>query len=205
MSKADNVYSRLQAARVAMQNRPLKKSGENKFAGFTYFELGDFLPTANKVLLEHGLFARVFFRKMYAYLEVRNIDKPEERILFTSPMAEASLKGCHPIQNVGAIETYQRRYLYMLALELVEHDILDASVGVAEGIKKAPVKEKKTDDMATENQLKAIYAVAKGLMKAEEIKEYIFGKYGVQSSKELTKKQAMELLDFLNARKGEGK
>ena len=37
-----NVYSKLQTARVRLQESNLKKSGENKFAGFKYFELGDF-------------------------------------------------------------------------------------------------------------------------------------------------------------------
>ncbi len=44
-------------------------------------------------------------------------------------MAEAQLKGCHPVQNLGATQTYLRRYLYVLALEIVEHDALDATTG----------------------------------------------------------------------------
>ena len=47
-------------------------------------------------------------------------------IVITSPMAEANLKGAHPIQNMGAVETYQRRYLWMAAMEIVEHDVIDA-------------------------------------------------------------------------------
>jgi hypothetical protein len=49
-------------------------------------------------------------------------------------MAEANLKGCHPIQNLGAVETYTRRYLWVSAMEIVEHDALDSS---------APLKEDK--------------------------------------------------------------
>jgi hypothetical protein len=48
-------------------------------------------------------------------------------IVITSPMATASLKGAHEIQNMGAVETYQRRYLWMTAMELVENDPIDAS------------------------------------------------------------------------------
>lgn len=61
-------------------------------------------------------------------------------IVITSPMAEASLKGTHPIQNLGAVETYQRRYLWMTAMEIVEHDMLDASEPVKEAPKPAPAK-----------------------------------------------------------------
>lgn len=190
-----NVFAKLQAARVALQKKKLKKTGQNNYSGYTYFELADFLPAANEVLLEHGLFTRVFFRTQYAYLVVYNIDQPRERIVFTSPMAEASLRGTHPIQNVGAIETYQRRYLYMLALEIVEHDILDATTG-----KQSPAqKEKpKQSNQATENQLKAIFAAGRQVMSDENLKDYIFGKYQVNSSKELTKEQAKELLEDLN-------
>ncbi|MNP43870.1 ERF superfamily protein [compost metagenome] len=48
---------------------------------------------------------------------------------FTSPMGSAALKGCHEVQNIGAVETYQRRYLYVTALEIVEHDALDSTTG----------------------------------------------------------------------------
>jgi hypothetical protein len=44
-------------------------------------------------------------------------------------MGSAQLKGCHEVQNIGAVETYQRRYLYTTALELLEHDVLDATTG----------------------------------------------------------------------------
>ena len=44
-------------------------------------------------------------------------------------MGSAQLKGCHIVQNIGAVETYQRRYLYVSALAIVEHDALDAVTG----------------------------------------------------------------------------
>jgi hypothetical protein len=46
-------------------------------------------------------------------------------------MSSAELKGCHPVQNLGAVQTYLRRYLYTAAFELVEHDALDATTGSA--------------------------------------------------------------------------
>jgi hypothetical protein len=42
-------------------------------------------------------------------------------------MGSAALKGCHEVQNIGAVETYQRRYLWVTAMEIVEHDALDAT------------------------------------------------------------------------------
>jgi hypothetical protein len=48
-------------------------------------------------------------------------------VIIQSPMATASLKGAHEIQNLGAVETYQRRYLWMTAMELVENDPIDSA------------------------------------------------------------------------------
>jgi hypothetical protein len=47
-------------------------------------------------------------------------------------MGSASLKGCHEVQNIGAVETYQRRYLYTTAMAIVESDALDATTAKEE-------------------------------------------------------------------------
>lgn len=125
--KQKNVYQKLQEARVILQEKNLKKSGRNKFSGYDYFELSDFLPTVNIIFSKLGLFSAIVFDEKQAMLTIYNAEKPEETVSFTSPNADVSLKGCHPIQNVGAVETYQRRYLYITALEIVEADILDAT------------------------------------------------------------------------------
>jgi hypothetical protein len=41
-----------------------------------------------------------------AELIIVNNEKPDEMIVFASPMSEANLKGAHPIQNLGAVHTY---------------------------------------------------------------------------------------------------
>ena len=43
-------------------------------------------------------------------------------------MSEASLKGCHQVQNLGAVETYIKRYLYQNCFEIVEADALDGTM-----------------------------------------------------------------------------
>jgi hypothetical protein len=59
-------------------------------------------------------------------------------------MAEANLKGAHPIQNLGAVLSYQRRYLWMAALEIVEHDIIDSSPRVEDKPEPKPEPKAKT-------------------------------------------------------------
>lgn len=127
MKETRNIYQRLNDARTEFHSMKLKKTGHNKFAGYSYFELGDFLVPALQVFEAHGLCAQVSFTADYATLRIVNTDVPAEVIEFSSPMAEAQLKGCHPIQNLGAVQTYQRRYLWVAALEIVEHDALDSS------------------------------------------------------------------------------
>jgi len=145
------VYEKLQKARIALQAAPLKKSGHNKFAGYQYFELGDFLPTINQIFNDLGLCSVVSFTKDYA--ELRIVDTQHGGcITFSSPMADANLKGCHPIQNLGAVETYSRRYLYVTALEIVEHDALDATVGADEPKSAKPIAKSVFDTMPDDDQ-----------------------------------------------------
>ena len=75
-----------------------------------------------------GLIGIVSFTKDEASLSIVDMDGGGE-IVITSPFGSAALKGCHEVQNIGAVETYQRRYLWVTAMEIVEHDALDATTG----------------------------------------------------------------------------
>jgi len=127
------VHKKLITARVQLQSESLKKSGHNKFAGYQYFELGDFLPQINAIFHSVGLCGVISYDSEIASLTITDVDDGTS-IVITSPMVEANLKGAHAIQNLGAVETYQRRYLWMTAMEIVEHDALDSS---------APLKDDK--------------------------------------------------------------
>lgn len=121
-----SVHKKLMQARIQLQGTKLSKSGKNKFAGYSYFELGDFLPTIQDIFNQIGLCGYISFGTDLATLTITDTDGGGE-ITITSPMAEANLKGAHPIQNLGAVQSYTRRYLWMSALEVTENDILDAS------------------------------------------------------------------------------
>ena len=126
-----SVYKKLQQARMLLQNTKLSKSGKNKFAGYEYFELGDFLPAIQKICNDVGLCGVVSFNQDMAFLQINDVEDGTS-IMFTSPMSSASLKGCHDVQNLGAVQTYLRRYLWTNAFEIVEHDALDATTGAVE-------------------------------------------------------------------------
>jgi len=134
------VYKKLSDARIKLQRTELTKSGHNKFAGYKYFELGDFLPAVQSIFNEVGLIDAISFTEDLATMVVYDVDDGSS-VTFTSPMGTANLKGCHEVQNIGAVETYQRRYLYVTALSIVEHDALDAVTGSAPVEVKPVVKE----------------------------------------------------------------
>lgn len=128
------VLKKLMDARLKLHGMGLEKTGENKFAGYKYFELGDFLVPAQKIFAELDLCGVVSFTADVATLTITDLEDYSV-VQITSPMGSASLKGCHEVQNIGAVETYQRRYLWVAAFEIVEHDALDATTGSE---KKAP-------------------------------------------------------------------
>ncbi len=149
----ENVFKKLQKARSMLQSMSLKKSGHNKFAGYHYFELGDFLTPINSIFDQVGLCGVTSFTKEVATLQVFNSDKIDEVITFTSPMGSAALKGCHEVQNIGAVETYQRRYLWVVALEIVEHDAIDSVEPIKEEKKYVkPVAKESFDSLTSEDQ-----------------------------------------------------
>jgi hypothetical protein len=158
----------------------MKKSGMNKFSNYEYFELGDFLPKANELMLENGLTALFFFEKEKARLHIIDADKPEDKIVFTSPVIMAELKGCHGMQNIGATQTYVRRYLYVMAFEISEHDAIEPTTG-------QKVEKEETEETGSKlidvNKIKAI----RNLLKTSQTDEKQFlDYYQIDALEEMT-------------------
>lgn len=115
--------------RVELQQKNIKKSGKNKFAGYDYFELSDILPPINELQAKYKTCSFVSFNSEEAALKIVNAEDPKEEIVFTSPIAGLNLKGAHEIQNLGGVQTYSRRYLYLNAFEIIENEYFDAVQG----------------------------------------------------------------------------
>jgi len=118
-----SIYTKLNEARFQLQNSGMEKRGKNQ--NFSYFELKDFLPKINEINRAVGLCVVCSFDKELATLTIFDTES-DQTIVFTSPMAGAKLPNGQAIQNLGATETYERRYLYLTAYEIVEHDKIDA-------------------------------------------------------------------------------
>lgn len=116
---------KLQQMRVALINSNIEMTGENTYSKYKYFQLSDFLPELQKIMLDHAVTAINELAGDRAILTLINLDNFEDRVSFTLPIAEAGVKGASGIQQVGALSTYMRRYLYMTAFEISEADIED--------------------------------------------------------------------------------
>lgn len=127
------IYEKLQKARLELQNKKLKKSGKNKFSGFSYYELADFLPQVNQIFYDLKLCSNFSIKDNMAYLIITDWEDNTQQ-MFTSPIEELELKGCTKVQALGGVHTYLKRYLYINALEIVEADMLDVKAGDIEEI-----------------------------------------------------------------------
>ena len=185
----NNIYSKMQKARCEFQEKPLKKSGHNQFAGYRYFELGDFLPTINSLLEKYNLCSNISFDNDMATLTIVNAENTDEKLVFTSPMSNANLKGCHDVQNLGAVQTYLRRYLWVNAFEIVESDGLDATTGK---------DDKPSKTKANVNAAKIMKLIETKYVNEVAVQQHVKTAYGVDSYDKLSDKQAKELIEMLS-------
>ena len=186
-----SIFKKLNDARIKFHSTKLEKTGHNKFAGYKYFELSDFLVPALKIFDEVGLCAVVTFTNTHATMAIHEVDG-DGLITITSPMADAPLKGTHPIQQIGACETYSRRYLWVAALEIVEHDGLEAVTASPAGVDDEAILGQWVKDLEACESLEELRNVTKAGVAAlrktnPDLADKLKG-IAVQMSNELEKK-----------------
>lgn len=190
-----NIFQKLQKARVELQKKNIKKSGNNSFSHYTYMELKDFLPHINEICDKLGLYNEFIFDKKEteATLTVFNSDKPEEKRVFKTPIVIASLKGATEIQNVGATETYCKRYLYTMAYEIAETDLVDS---MEQDLDRQDARKKiaKPAAMAINKQIEE-YGVDK-----PKFLQY----FGIKKVEDLPNERLGECMKMLNKKQQEG-
>lgn len=129
---ADNIYSKIMKVRKEFSETTVKKSGKNEFQNFSYLELSDFVPIAIKLCEENGLYTHInigtITNKEYATMTVINVDNSEEKVVYSLELPCISKEGAfnNKIQDIGKMETYIRRYLYMLFLDIAVADSVDS-------------------------------------------------------------------------------
>ena len=122
-----NVYAKLIEARKRFRDAGIKKTGVNRYAEFKYFTLDDIIPAKQEIFRDLGLADVISFSADGARLTIYNVDDPCDQIMFMSQLAPDESLIKNPIQKVGAIQTYVRRYLYLLALDIIESDGIEAT------------------------------------------------------------------------------
>lgn len=182
-----NIYQKIQLVKESILKENLKKSGENKYAGFKYYELADFTPSIIKLCNEVGLFTKITFSEELATLRIVNVDNTNEIEEYTSPMRNLVLKGCNEIQALGGVETYSRRYLYMSAFDIIENDMFDAKSG-----------DEVVESKATPKQVEILEKVYVG-----ETREKLLKANNVEKLEDLSVKKASELIKKLKERSAE--
>ena len=187
-----NIYTKLMEVRVKFHKLELKKSGLNKFAGFKYYELGDFLVPATQLLQEANLCPMISFNNELAVLTLINGDEPSEQITFTSPMRDLELKGTNAVQNLGGVQTYLTRYLYIQLLNIVEADVFDSISGKGD----KDDKEGKVN-VISEAQAKRMYMLAKG--KDPDVIKQILSNAGFNASRDITKDKYNAIREAIEA------
>lgn len=166
---SDNVHRKLQKAKLELAKKDIKKSGKNAYTGFAYFELSDFLPHIVEILESLALCSTINIEEKTAKLEIINTENPEDRTSVTIPIATANVKGANDMQNLGATQTYLRRYLYMLAFDIVENDISDSLIN--KDLHQQRVKEVEKLIEETETNKENFIGWANGMWGIKEVKD----------------------------------
>lgn len=122
-----NIYSKITKLKAELSSMEIKKSGQNKHLGFKYHELNDFLGAISMLNEKYGLAENISVDKELATLTIVNTEMPDERAVVTVPTVFADMQPKNDsIQKLGATLTYLRRYLYVQAYAITEHDVVDA-------------------------------------------------------------------------------
>jgi hypothetical protein len=203
-----NIYEKIQLAKIKLSNENIKKSGYNKFSDFQYYELSDFMPSIIKIFDELKLFSKVTFTSESAVLKIINTENPAEYEEYTSPMKDLVIKGSNAMQELGGVETYQRRYLYMSALDITENDLFDNDTVGKDTEENKPVTPKISDKKATDKQMKLLYSIIDDIVKGYAAVEKAVAPEAVikrmtetlkldKSVRELSAKEASSAIDYL--------
>jgi len=152
-----NIYKKITDLKQEFSTIEVKKSGKNAHLGFRYHELSDFLGIISQLNQKFGIAEHISVTNETATLTLTNVDKPEEAIVVAVPFVMADMQAKNDsIQKLGATLTYLRRYLYVQAYAITEHDVIDAQ----------NLKEVKVDN---ETQAKKLFAYIKQLAPNDQV------------------------------------
>lgn len=188
--------------RVELQNSKIKKSGKNRFAGFEYYELADFLPKLNELMLKEKVNDRFTIKDGLAMLElIKGEERQEYTIpfqIFPTPLNKNGSPSMQDIQYLGALNTYYKRYLYLNAFGITDGEVIDSmdSANLQKGV------TFRTDKKDQEKEILTLMSKMKELVidtnsDFEEIYKY----YKVEDGSSMTLNQLEDCVKNLEQKK----
>ena len=190
IEKERTLNERIISIRVKLQNSKLKKSGNNKFAGFDYFELADFLPRLNELMLEEGINDLFTIEGDEVSLTLlRGEEKQTYKmpfINFSVPVNKNGQPSMQEIQYLGALNTYYKRYLYLNAFGITDGEVIDSmnNEELKEG-KKTTIEKKEVK--ASPKQIELIQSLVNDI-------PAMLNYYKVENIEDLSIQQASEII-----------
>ena len=125
-----NLYQKVAKIKGEMSSMKFSKTGRNSFTKFNYFQLDDFEPTLEKLCSQYGIVTYFMFALDVARMVVVDADDPTQKIEVDSPVDVSFGKTSSKMQDIGAMQTYARRYLFMSFFGITESDFLDEVAGM---------------------------------------------------------------------------
>lgn len=210
-----NVYEKL----MNIQNElKAPKSQYNEFGKYYYRSCEDILESLKPVLAKHQAAVtisdeivligdRYYVKATAALIDVEKGDKVE---VSAFAREDEQKKGMDVSQLTGSTSSYARKYALngLFAID----DTKDSDATNKHGQEKKQNTQKQADEskkdinsLATDKQIKAIYALLKNKNYSEEsLKNYINNAYNKDSVTELTKQEASDVIQILNEMAKEG-
>ena len=206
-NETKTIHERMAEIKSELSKTEIKKSGHNKFAGFKYHELSDFIQVINNLNLKYGVNDIVNIDEANGVCSITlvNTKDSEDRYTITTPFREAEMLGkggaksnVDAVQRMGSTITYNRRYLYMTAYNIQENDGVDSVEPNGSNTKsqapQQPPKKKLTDTKFNELTLK----VESGEKTEEEFrKSFSDSNFIITPEQETILKQAVEAFNLI--------
>jgi len=127
------LYTKILKIRGELLKTDIPKSGRNPHKRFQYYELEDIIPLIHKLCLEEKIFLKHEIEGSHAKLTAVNIEDTAETIVtkipipnIMAPLRETSkVAFLERMQDIGACQTYTKRYLYLNLFDIVDADSID--------------------------------------------------------------------------------
>lgn len=149
------IYKKIQACRQAISMSDMKKFGYNRYSDYFYFLPEQVEKLVKDVCFDEKLFTKYDLNRdehgIFATLTVIDIEKPEDKAVFTIVTDIPTITATNIAQQLGGTVTYSERYLKMSTFGITDNTLdFDADPPprnpIKKGDKKTPQKSDTKED-----------------------------------------------------------